>query len=178
MKTASYFLQTVKSQPAVTRGKTRSPSQNTRLWSNTLLWNTGLYIALTINTVMQGPGSMLYCTRPVSQVGVVLLITDKQQLSLLVTSAAIVPWKERDGWTEGSVEDKQRERGEEREREGGREKEREREREICSLLNVPTTCRCISGTDLLRQFYVLPRRDRNCRWNFSPHPVTVYWHRT
>ena len=24
------------------------------------------------------------------------------------------------------------------------------------LLNVPTTCQCISGTDLLRQFYVLP----------------------
>ena len=24
------------------------------------------------------------------------------------------------------------------------------------MLNVPTTCECISGTDLLRQFYVLP----------------------
>ena len=24
------------------------------------------------------------------------------------------------------------------------------------LLNVPETCECISGTDLLRQFYVLP----------------------
>ena len=24
------------------------------------------------------------------------------------------------------------------------------------LLNVPATCECISGTDLLRQFYVLP----------------------
>ena len=24
------------------------------------------------------------------------------------------------------------------------------------LLNVPATCQCISGTDLLRQFYVLP----------------------
>ena len=27
---------------------------------------------------------------------------------------------------------------------------------VCWLLNVPTTCECISGTDLLRQFYVLP----------------------
>ena len=25
----------------------------------------------------------------------------------------------------------------------------------CWLLNVPATCECISGTDLLRQFYVL-----------------------
>ena len=27
---------------------------------------------------------------------------------------------------------------------------------FCWLLNVPATCECISGTDLLRQFYVLP----------------------
>ena len=27
---------------------------------------------------------------------------------------------------------------------------------VCWLLNVPATCKCISGTDLLRQFYVLP----------------------
>ena len=27
---------------------------------------------------------------------------------------------------------------------------------VCCLLNVPATCECISGTDLLRQFYVLP----------------------
>ena len=27
---------------------------------------------------------------------------------------------------------------------------------VCWLLNVPATCECISGTDLLRQFYVLP----------------------
>ena len=27
---------------------------------------------------------------------------------------------------------------------------------VCSLLNVPETCECISGTDLLRQFHVLP----------------------
>ena len=44
------------------------------------------------------------------------------------------------------------------------------------LLNVPATCECISGTDLLRQFYVLPHRDRSCRSNFPSHPVTVYWH--
>ena len=30
---------------------------------------------------------------------------------------------------------------------------------VCWLLNVPATCECISGTDLLRQFYVLgPRK--------------------
>ena len=27
---------------------------------------------------------------------------------------------------------------------------------VCWLLNVPATCECISGTDLNRQFYVLP----------------------
>ena len=27
---------------------------------------------------------------------------------------------------------------------------------VCWLLSVPATCECISGTDLLRQFYVLP----------------------
>ena len=43
------------------------------------------------------------------------------------------------------------------------------------LLNVPATCECISGTDLLRQVYVLPHWDTNCRPNFSSHPVTVYW---
>ena len=44
------------------------------------------------------------------------------------------------------------------------------------LLNVPATCQCISGTDLLRQSYVLPHWDRSCRSNFPSHPVTVYWH--
>ena len=34
------------------------------------------------------------------------------------------------------------------------------------LLNVPATCYCISGTDL--------HRERSCRSNFLPHPVTVY----
>ena len=46
------------------------------------------------------------------------------------------------------------------------------------LLNVPATCECIAGTDLLRQVYVLPHWDRSCRPNFPSHPVTVYWHRT
>ena len=45
------------------------------------------------------------------------------------------------------------------------------------LLNVPATCKCISGTDLLRQLYVLPHWDRSCRSNFLSHPITVYWHR-
>ena len=27
---------------------------------------------------------------------------------------------------------------------------------VCMLLNVPAACECISGTDLFRQFYVLP----------------------
>ena len=48
---------------------------------------------------------------------------------------------------------------------------------VCLLLNVPATGYCISGTDLLRQFYVLPHWDRSCRSNVLPHPVTVYWHR-
>ena len=47
---------------------------------------------------------------------------------------------------------------------------------VCWLLNVPATCKCISGTDLLRQFYVLPHWDRSCRSNFPSRPVTVYWH--
>ena len=42
------------------------------------------------------------------------------------------------------------------------------------LLNVPATYECISGTDLLRQFYVLPHWDRSSRSNFPSHPVTVY----
>ena len=45
------------------------------------------------------------------------------------------------------------------------------------LLNVPATGQYISGTDLLRQFYVLPHWDRSWRSNVLPHPVTVYWHR-
>ena len=45
------------------------------------------------------------------------------------------------------------------------------------LLNVQATCQCISGTDLLRQVYMLPHWDRSCRWNVLLHPVTVYWHR-
>ena len=48
---------------------------------------------------------------------------------------------------------------------------------VCWLLNVPATRKCISGTDLRRQFYVLPHRDRSCRPNFPSHPVTEHWHR-
>ena len=48
---------------------------------------------------------------------------------------------------------------------------------VCWLLNVPATCECVSGTDLHRQFYLLPHWDRSCRSNFPSHPVTVYWHR-
>ena len=48
---------------------------------------------------------------------------------------------------------------------------------VCWLLNVPATGQCISGTDLLRQLYVLPYWDRSCRSNVLPHPVIVYWHR-
>ena len=44
------------------------------------------------------------------------------------------------------------------------------------LLNVPATCECVLGTDLLGQFYVLPHWDRSYRSNFPSHPVTVYWH--
>ena len=46
---------------------------------------------------------------------------------------------------------------------------------FCWLLNIPATCECISGTDLLRQFQVLPHWDTSCRPNFPFHPVTVYW---
>ena len=45
---------------------------------------------------------------------------------------------------------------------------------VCWLPNVPATCECISGTDLFRQFYMLPHWDRSCRPNFPSHPVTVY----
>ena len=44
------------------------------------------------------------------------------------------------------------------------------------LFNVPATCECISGTDLLRQFYVLSHWDRSCRPHFPSRPVTVYRH--
>ena len=48
---------------------------------------------------------------------------------------------------------------------------------VCWLLNVPVARECISGMDLLRQFYMLPHWDRSCRSNFPSHSVTVYWHR-
>ena len=44
------------------------------------------------------------------------------------------------------------------------------------LLYVPATCWRISGTDLIRQFYVLSHWDRSCRSNFGSHPVKRYWH--
>ena len=48
---------------------------------------------------------------------------------------------------------------------------------VCWLLNpVSATCKSIPGTDLLRQFDMLPHWDRSCRPNFPSHPVTVYWH--
>ena len=46
-----------------------------------------------------------------------------------------------------------------REKETGKTKERKTDGHcllVCWLLNVPATCECISGTDLHRQFYVLP----------------------
>ena len=61
--------------------------------------------------------------------------------------------------------ERDRDRERETDRQTDRDREREREREdcrkkdrmfVCWLLNVPATCECISGTDLLRQFYVLP----------------------
>ena len=42
------------------------------------------------------------------------------------------------------------------------------------LLVVPATCSCISGTDLLRQLYGLPHRDRGCRVHLLFHLITVY----
>ena len=47
---------------------------------------------------------------------------------------------------------------------------------VACLLNVLATCKCISGSDQLRQFYVLPHWDISCRSNFPSHPATVYWH--
>ena len=45
---------------------------------------------------------------------------------------------------------------------------------VCWLLNVPTTGLCISGTDLLRQLYVLPHTEIEvAESNFLPHPFTV-----
>ena len=45
---------------------------------------------------------------------------------------------------------------------------------VCWLLNVPATCKSISGMDLPRQVYVLLHWDS--RSNFPSHPVTAYWH--
>ena len=53
------------------------------------------------------------------------------------------------------------EEGEEEETDDKKKKKMEEKEEeeglfVCWLLNVPATCECISGTDLHRQFYVLP----------------------
>ena len=48
---------------------------------------------------------------------------------------------------------------------------------VCCLTS-PFTRSCISGTDLLRQFYVLPHTETEAAdQSFPSHPVTVYWHR-
>ena len=49
---------------------------------------------------------------------------------------------------------------------------------ILLLLLVGCNMLVISGTDLLRQLYVLSHCDRSCRFNFLSHPLTVYRHRT
>ena len=88
--------------------------------------------------------------------------------------------RQREGWGERQRGGGERQRERERDGGGGGGRERKTDRKgetICWLLNVPATCQCISGTDLLRQFYVLPHWDRSCRSNFPSHPVTVYWHR-
>ena len=41
---------------------------------------------------------------------------------------------------------------------------------VCWLLIVPATCECISGTDLHRQFYVLPHWDRKLQIKLSISP--------
>ena len=45
---------------------------------------------------------------------------------------------------------------------------------VACLLNVSTTCECISGTDRLGQLYVLPHSCRSYRSNLLSHPVTVH----
>ena len=42
------------------------------------------------------------------------------------------------------------------ERKRVRGEEEAKKGDVCWLLNVPATCQCISGTDLRKQFYVLP----------------------
>ena len=44
---------------------------------------------------------------------------------------------------------------------------------VVCLLNVPAIPLCISGTGLLRQFYVLLHLYRGCRSNALSHPITV-----
>ena len=49
---------------------------------------------------------------------------------------------------------------------------------LACFINVLATWQCISGTDLLKQSYVLPHWDRSWRSNLLSDPVTVLWHRT
>ena len=61
---------------------------------------------------------------------------------------------------EGEGREGERGEGREGERRGGGGGRGEKGREVvvvCWLLNVPTKCECISGTDPLRKLYVLPR---------------------
>ena len=55
-----------------------------------------------------------------------------------------------------------------------RKKKKKKNVVVYWLLNVPATCWCISGTDVLRQSYMLPHWDRSCRSNLLSHRVTVY----
>ena len=43
------------------------------------------------------------------------------------------------------------------------------------LLKVLKTCQCISGTDLLRQLYVLSHRERSFRSTLLSQTSTIYW---
>ena len=43
------------------------------------------------------------------------------------------------------------------------------------LLHIPATCECISGTDLLRQFYVLPHWDCPCLTVVSERGIFLFF---
>ena len=45
---------------------------------------------------------------------------------------------------------------------------------VCGLLNVPTKCLCVSGTDLLRQLYMLTvHGDRSCGSNHQAYEAVT-----
>ena len=93
---------------------------------------------------------MLFCIQPSPKEGLNYKIHTLAKITLIRR-------RKREG-----VRQRERERGDGGSEGGreGRKRERERERERCLFvgwfLNVPATCECISGTDLHRQFYVLP----------------------